>query len=123
MRKYFLALLFVTAAHANVDDIDITPMLQPYAASNPVKPLPAVIEPIQYDLPESKWDKPKFYQAAEKCKTPMNLFERCKSERLLKYEAMRDKFKALATAKRKSVEERKKLKALENEYRDRPKTH
>ena len=122
MRKYFLAILFVSAAHASVD-VDITPLLQPYAASNPVKPLPAVIAPIEYDLPESKWGKPVFYQTSEKCQTPMNLMEQCKSERLLKFEAMRDKFKALATEKRKSVEARRKLKALNDEYRNRPISH
>lgn len=115
MKKYFLALLLVTAAHANADDdIDITPILQKYADANPVQPLPAVIAPIEYDLPESKWDKPKFYQTTGKCQMPMNLMEQCKSPRLLKFEEMRAKFKSLADAKRKSVEARRKLKSLTN---------
>ena len=97
-------------------------MLQPYAAANLVKPLPTVIEPIQYDLPESKWGKPTIYYTA-KCQNPASLLETCKSPAQLKFESVRDKFKAMATAKRKSVEERRKLKALENEYRDRSKTH
>lgn len=108
MKKLFLALLLVNVAHANInDDIDITPMLLPYAAANPVQPLPKVIAPIEYDLPESKWSKPNTYQAAGKCQTPMNLFEHCKSARLLKFEA-------LAAAKRKK---------LKDEHRNSPKVY
>jgi hypothetical protein len=115
MKKYFLALLLVSSAHANVDDdIDITPILQKYAAANPVQPLPTVIAPIEYDLPESKWGKPDFYQTTGKCQMPMHLMEQCKSPLRLKYERLQNALKAKANAKRELVK---------NEYRNRSKAH
>jgi hypothetical protein len=105
MKKYFLALL-VSVAHANVDDdIDITPMLEKYAAANPVQPLPEVIAPIEYDLPESKWGKANWY-VSSKCQDPMNLTQQCKSPLQLKYERFRATLKDKADAKRKQVLEK-----------------
>ena len=103
MKKYFLALL-ISTAHANGDDdIDITPMIEKYAAANPVQPLPDVIAPIEYDLPESKWPKyiPTHY--AGKCKEPMALMETCKSPLHLKFERLNAMLKAKADAKRKII--------------------
>jgi hypothetical protein len=107
MKKYFLAFLLVGAAHANVDDdIDITPMLEKYAAANPVQPLPEVIAPIEYDLPESTWVKYKPTVYAGKCKEPMALMETCKSPLQIKYERFRSELKSKAAAKRKLMLEK-----------------
>lgn len=38
--------------------------------------------PIEYDIPESKWGKAVVYTTT-KCNNPMNLFELCKSKRLI----------------------------------------
>ena len=105
MKKYFLALL-VSVAHANSDDIDITPLVAKYATANPVQPLPSVIEPMHYDLPESKWPKyiPVVY--AGKCKEPMALMETCKSPLHLKFERLNTMLKAKADAKRKLILEK-----------------
>lgn len=107
MKKYFLALLLISTAQANVDDdIDITPMIEKYAAANPVQPLPDVIAPIEYDLPESKWPKyiPTHY--AGKCKEPMALMETCKSPLQLKYERFKSTLKSKADDKRKQLKEK-----------------
>jgi hypothetical protein len=105
MKKYFLALL-ISAAHANDDDIDITPMVEKYAAANPVQPLPDVIAPIEYDIPKSKWPKYKPVVYAGKCKEPAALMETCKSPLQLKYDRFRAELKAKAAAKRKLIKEK-----------------
>ena len=104
MKKYFLALL-ISAVHAN-DDIDITPLVEKYAAANPVQPLPSVIEPMHYDLPESKWVKYTPSKYAGKCKEPVALMETCKSPLQLKYERFKSTLKAKADEKRKQIKEK-----------------
>jgi hypothetical protein len=104
MKKYFLALL-VSVAHAD-EDIDITPMLEKYAAANPVQPLPEVIAPIDYDLPESKWGKATIRKTNGKCTEAVAIMEVCKSPLQLKYERFRATLKAKADAKRKQVLEK-----------------
>ena len=105
MKKYFLALL-VSVAYANDDDIDITPMVEKYAAANPVQLLPELIAPIEYDIPKSKWPKYKPVVYAGKCKEPVALMETCKSPLQLKYDRVRAELKAKAAAKRKLIKEK-----------------
>jgi hypothetical protein len=105
MKKYCLALL-VTVAHASSDDIDITPLVAKYAAANPVQPLPSVIEPMHYDLSESKWSKANLYKTAGKCTEPAALMEVCKSPLRLKYEKFQAELKAKADTKRKLILEK-----------------
>jgi hypothetical protein len=107
MKKYFLALL-VSVAYANDDDIDITPMIEKYAAANPVQPLPDVIAPIDYDIPKSKWPKYKPVVYAGKCKEPVALMETCKSPLHLKFERLNAMLKAKAAATRKQLPHTKK---------------
>lgn len=47
--------------------------------------------PIEYDIPESQWSKAKWYTSAP-CTDPMNLFEVCKSKRLIAAEAKQKAF-------------------------------
>lgn len=35
------------------------------------------VEPIQYDIPESKWSKARWYENKGHCTDPMNLFDVC----------------------------------------------
>jgi hypothetical protein len=105
MKKYFLALL-VSVAHASSDDIDITPLVAKYAAANPVQPLPNVIEPMHYDILESKRSNANLYATAGKCTEPAAIMEVCKSPLQLKYEKFQTKLKAKAAAKRKLILEK-----------------
>jgi hypothetical protein len=105
MKKYFLVLLLVSTAYAN-DDIDITPMLEKYAAANPVQPLPDIIAPIEDDIPKSKQGKATIRKTSGKCTEPVALMEVCKSPLQLKYERFRATLKAKAAAKRKQVLEK-----------------
>ena len=45
-----------------------------------------VVEPIQYDIPESKWGKAEWYATKGKCTDPMNLYEVCRSKAALAFE-------------------------------------
>jgi hypothetical protein len=105
MKKYFLVLLLVSTAYAN-DDIDITPMLEKYAAANPVQPLPDVVFPIEDDMPKSKQGKSTIRKTNGKCTEAVSLMEVCKSPLQLKYERFRATLKAKAGAKRKQVLEK-----------------
>jgi len=105
MKKYFLVLLLVSTAYAN-DDINITPMLEKYAAANPVQPLPDIIAPIEDDIPKSKQGKAIIRKNSGKCTEPVALMEVCKSPLQLKYERFRTTLKAKAAAKRKQVLEK-----------------
>jgi hypothetical protein len=88
MKKYFLALLFINTTHASVEDIDITPLIAKYADANPVQSLPATIDPIKYDIPESKWEKVKPRTYPGRCKDPVALFEVCESPQQRRYQLL-----------------------------------
>ena len=109
MKKYFLVLLLLNNAYATDDFDDATnEALSKYAASHPIQPLPAVIEPIEYDLPESKWPKYKPREYAGKCKEPMALMETCESPLQQKIKRLNATLKAKADAKRKLIKEHEK---------------
>ena len=44
------------------------------------------VEPIQYDIPESKWGKAEWYVTKGHCTDPMNLLERCPSKGALLFQ-------------------------------------
>jgi hypothetical protein len=106
MKKYFLVLLLVSVAHADDNNIDITPILEKYAAANPVQPLPEVIVPIEDDIPKSKQGKATIRKTKGKCTEAVAIMEVCKSPLQLKYERFRATLKAKADAKRKQVLEK-----------------